>query len=466
MSDAPREDPDGTRKVEQVTDLWRDRGRLTIVEGPGVGDHVEVASGPVLVGRDEGNDLVVADARVSAAHLELVPTTDGVIARDLGTTNGTFVGALRVREVVLAHDTELIVGGATLRFGYDDVPKRVSRVDNDSFHGLVGASALMQALYAQLEQLAPTMLNVLIEGETGTGKEVVARAIHAASGRGEGPFVVVDCGALAATLLESTLFGHDKGAFSGAAQAKQGLIEAADGGTLFLDELGELPHEAQTRLLRVLEARIIRRVGSTEERPVDIRVVSATHRDIPAMVSGATFRADLFFRLATARLRVPTLRERRQDVPALAAALLERLEGTDPPTLTDAATAALARRDWPGNVRELRNVLEVAAALSRNHRIDAADVQRHATEMGRAVAAPSAPLPAPNDDDIGLFRKDKARMLQRFESSYLERMMAKHEGNLSHAAASAGLERHHFRSLLKKHGLYKGKPRGKKNSAE
>jgi len=456
VSDSPA--PAATRRVEALDDQWRDGGRLTWIDGPDE-PSVAVDDRPVIVGRDDGCDLTVADARVSAAHLELAPTPDGVVARDLATTNGTFAGDLRVREVVLAHGSELTIGGARLRFTYDDVPKRVARREVESFHGLVGASRPMQTLYAQLEQLSPTSLAILVEGETGTGKELVARAIHAASDRADGPFVVVDCGALTATLLESTLFGHEKGAFSGAHQAKEGLVEAAECGTLFFDELGELPAEAQTRLLRLLEARTYRRVGSTKEREADIRPVAATHRDVPAMVAAGSFRADLFFRLATARLRVPPLRERLGDVPDLARSLLERLEGDDAPRLSAAALDALSRRDWPGNVRELRNALEVAAALCRGDTIEPSDVQRPGGPLPVPGAAPAAPItpptPAPpTPGRRGLFRDEKAAVLDRFEREYLAEVFELNEGNITRSAAMAGLERHHFRALLKKHGLY------------
>ena len=454
MSETPG--PAATRRVEALDDQWCDGGRLTWIDGPSE-PSIAVEDRPVIVGRDAGCDLTVPDARVSAAHLELAPTAEGVVARDLATTNGTFCGDLRVREVVLAHGSELTIGGARLRFTYDDVPKRVARREVESFHGLVGSSRPMQTLYAQLEQLAPTHLAILVEGETGTGKELVARAIHAASERADGPFVVVDCGALTATLLESTLFGHEKGAFSGAHQTKQGLVEAAEGGTLFLDELGELPAEAQTRLLRLLEARTYRRVGSTQERKADIRPVAATHRDLPEMVAAGSFRADLFFRLATARLRVPALRERIADVPDLARTLLERLEGDDAPRISEDALAALARRDWPGNVRELRNTIEVAAALCRGDVIVASDVQRPGAPIPTPSVSPSAPTASPEPTTPGrrgLFRDEKAEVLDRFEREYLAEVFEQHDGNITRSAAMAGLERHHFRALLKKHGLY------------
>ncbi|MCC7536780.1 MAG: sigma 54-dependent Fis family transcriptional regulator [Deltaproteobacteria bacterium] len=460
--------PKTQRVATSSLDSWVDGGVLEVVRGPSSGARVEVRGGRVVIGRAEGCDLVLDDARVSAAHLELVPTEKGVVLRDLGTTNGTRIGTLVVREAILGDGTEIAIGACELRFGYDDTPARVERFGRDTFHGLVGGSLAMRALYADLERLAKTRLNVLIEGETGTGKEVVARAVHEASPRSSAAFVTVDCGALAPTLVESTLFGHEKGAFSGAHQRQEGLVEAAHGGTLFLDELGELPLEAQTRLLRVLEARTIRRVGATKEIPVDVRVVSATHRDLLAMVAAGTFRADLFFRLATARVQVPPLRARKEDIPLLAKTLLARIFDDDAPVLDDEAVELLRRRDFPGNVRELRNDLEVAAAFATSGRIRAGDLLRRPSAAAAVPGQSSAssPLPAPRgaspspattlpNEPLGIYHEAKETAIASFERDYLERLMAEATGNITRAAARAGLERHSLRALLKKHALWK-----------
>ncbi len=463
----------GTRRLDpERVDTWRDHGRLVSADGV----EISVTEKRVIVGRAPGCDLVLGDARVSATHLEFWSSQHGVHVRDLDTTNGTYLGPVRIHEAVLADGTTLALGGPegpTIAFRYDDIPKRVETPpDAARFERLVGGSLPMRALYADLAQLAPTDINLLIEGETGTGKEEVARSIHAASNRADGPFIVVDCGALAPALLESLLFGHEKGAFSGASERKIGLAEAADGGTLFLDELGELPPEAQTRLLRLLEARTVRRVGSTTEKRIDIRVVSATHRDIPQMISGGTFRSDLFFRLAAARLVVPPLRDRRDDIPLLVDTLLERLDFTPRPVVTQDALDALCRREYVGNVRELRNVLEVARALSGGA-IDAKSVQRRsAYERISAAPAVGAPKPvrtAPEHDalwsgHLGLFREEKVLVVDRFERAYLERLHKEHAGNLTHAAAAAGIERHHLRKLLRKHGIIA--PAKKRTKAE
>jgi DNA-binding NtrC family response regulator len=427
-------------------------GLLEGVSGPAAGRSLEVSTERALVGRAEGCDLVVPDPLVSAAHLELLPTASGVVARDLGTTNGTFLGTVRVREVVLSDGTELALGGSVVRFRSARAPARVPRAERSGFHGLVGGSTAMQALYASLGRLSAARISVLLEGETGTGKERVARAIHDASDRRDGPFVVVDCGALPSTLVESTLFGHEKGAFSGADSRSIGLIEGAGGGTILLDEIGELPLEMQTRLLRVVESRTVRRVGGSREIPVEVRFLSATHRDLPAMVASGAFRADLFFRLAAARVVVPPLRERLADVPALADAVLAEVAGPDA-SLSPDALEALCRRDFPGNVRELRNVIEAAAAFAGGGAIRAEHLTRQAAAP-RLAPVVQAALPPGDGVGLGLYREAKEAALAAFDRVYLARLLDEAGGNLTRAAARAGLERHHLRTLLKKRGLW------------
>lgn len=462
----PTKGTDGPARTQRVDsralEAWIDGGVAEIVRGPGVGESVRVEGSRVVVGRDPGCDLTIDDPRVSAAHLELVPTERGVVGRDLQTTNGTRIGDLSILEVVLHDGVEMSVGDSVVRFRYDESPRRVERSTESRFHSLVGESAPMRTLFAELRRVAGTKLNVLVEGETGTGKEEVARSLHAESARARGPFVVVDCGAIAPNLLESTLFGHEKGAFSGAQSRHVGLIETAAGGTLFLDEVGELPLEAQTRLLRVLEARTIRRVGGTKEVEVDIRVVAATHRDLPAMVSAGTFRADLFFRLATARIRVPALRERLGDVPLLCRELLERIADDEVPRMSDEALEALGRRDFPGNVRELRNTLDVAAAFCRDGVVLPGDLSSEPPALPAMAAAPRAPRATESVDgaDVStdvLYREGKELAIEAFDRAYLGRLLEEQDGNITRAAARAGLERHHLRSLLKKRGLWKPK---------
>jgi DNA-binding NtrC family response regulator len=245
------------------------------------------------------------------------------------------------------------------------------------FDHMVGASPLMQDVFARIEKLAPTDLTVLIVGETGTGKELVARSLHARSPCRSGPLVAVNCSALPDSLIESELFGFEPGSFTGAVRAHEGLVERADGGTLFLDEIAEMPIGAQSKLLRVLQDRRVRRIGSTRERSVAVRVLAATHQDLPLLVRCRAFRVDLYHRLNEGQVHLPPLRERREDIEPIAEAVLARVAGELGRTLrfTESARQALRDHAWPGNVRELENCVQRAAACTAGERIDAADLQ-------------------------------------------------------------------------------------------
>jgi DNA-binding NtrC family response regulator len=373
-----------------------------------------------------------------------------VRVRDAGSTNGTWLGPHRVTEVELASGGELTVGGTLLRLDIDEAASPAAVSVAESFGSLVGRSTAMRELFATLERVAPKNLSVLIQGETGTGKEEVARAIHARSRRADKPFVVLDATSVPDTLAESLLFGHEKGAFAGAEDASAGLFEAADGGTVFLDEIGELPAPMQAMLLRVLEQRTITRVGGRAPVPVDVRVLSASHRDLRHEMEAGRFREDLYFRLAPLRLMLPPLRDRPEDIPILCQKLLaEIVDGGETPVLIEAdAFGQLATQPWPGNVRELRNVLARAAALASGGVIRRGDVAGEGfgfrgTREERSVL-----------DLSGTFASAKGRAIARLEAAYLAALMKRTKGNLSLAAREADLARHHLRDLLKKHNLY------------
>jgi DNA-binding NtrC family response regulator len=411
--------------------------RLTAVSGPGAGRALAMTSTLATVGRHPTNDLVVSDPRVSGVHLELRRAGDRVHVRDAGSTNGTWMGPHRVSDVELASGGELTVGGTLLRLDLDEGAIRTALGSAESFGSLVGRSPAMRELFTTLERVAPKNLTVLVQGETGTGKEEVARAVHARSRRADKPFVVIDAAALPETLAESLLFGHEKGAFTGAERRALGLFEAAHGGTVFLDEIGELPPGSQAKFLRVLEQREVTRVGGHEPVSVDVRVIAATHRDLRHEIEAGRFREDLFFRLAQLRVTLVPLRDRPEDIPVLCQKLLSAL-----------AEEGEAPLDWPGNVRELRNVLARAAALSSSRTIRRADVAGEGfgfrgTREERAVL-----------DLSGSFATSKERAITRFESAYLAALMKRCSGNLSLASREADLARHHLRDLLKKHGLY------------
>src|SRR5262249_37652823 len=319
--------------------------------------------GTTMVGTHADNDLVLSDATVSRYHLEVRVRRDGIEVRDLDTTNGTKHGGARVGQVVLTGAARLRLGKHTeLDVEPVDASVELSEWPGDRFGDVLGSTSPMKRLFALLAKAAPTEATILLQGGTGTGQEANAEAVHHASRRARGPFIVVDCGSIPHELIASELFGHAKGSFTGAAADKQGLIEAANRGTLFLDEIGELALDLQPQLLRVLDRRQIRRVGKTQSVDVDIRVIAATHRALGAMVRAGQFREDLYYRLAVVATQVPPLRDRKQDIPALATWFAEKMgrgSFAQSPSLLD----QLQRHDWPGNVRELRNVVERALSL-------------------------------------------------------------------------------------------------------
>jgi len=296
----------------------------------------------------------------------------------------------------------------------------------------------------------------LVLGESGTGKELIARAVHANSPRAAGPFVPVDCASLPENLLESELFGHEKGAFTGAVRAKPGLMEAASGGTLFLDEIGELPLGLQVKLLRSLQERQIRRVGGTALIDVDVRVVSATNRDLREAARKGEFREELYYRINVIEIQLPPLRERAGDVRLLAHAFLKRYGQGRVVAYDATAMAALETYAWPGNVRELQNVVERACALADGDTITAPDLPDHVRAGGRAVPATSVELPAgvqvADTTDLGL-KEAKERWMSVLEASYLRDLLGRHDGNISAAAKAAGIDRKTFHRLINKHQI-------------
>ena len=415
------------------------------------GKEIVIDVDPIVIGRDEGAQIRLSDPEVSAIHCELRAVNEGVLVKDLGSTNGTFVGSVRVREGIVAGAAEVLVGSTRITLE----PTAKQRVDvgySDRFGDLVGSSPKMRRVFGVLEKVANTALSILILGETGTGKEVVAKSVHDASDRKGGPFVVLDCGSIPASLAESILFGHEKGVFTGATERKKGALAEAHGGTLFLDELGELPIELQPKLLRVLAERQVKRVGGNTNEPIDVRVLAATRRDLGVEMNAGRFRSDLFFRIAQVRVELPALRERLDDLPLLVAEVCKRAGKPEAAIIVEEwIERRLGSYDWPGNVRELVNVAQVAATLAATPEAidDVLTLARDsiADERGGG-AARSGPQTA--------FAEAKRGAISSFERDYFTQLSRGAKGNVSEMARQSGMERHHVRAYLRKYGIEKG----------
>ncbi|MBN2800038.1 MAG: sigma 54-dependent Fis family transcriptional regulator [Deltaproteobacteria bacterium] len=424
------------------------RIHLRVVEGPDEGMDRLFEVDAVQVGTRIGSDVQLSDTTVSRSHAELVRTPGGILLRDLGSTNGVFVGAIRIKEVYLGPHQRFSVGRTVIELVPADEVVEIVPSATSSFEGLVGESVAMREVFSVLERVALTDLTVMITGETGTGKDLVAQALHRRSLRQGEPFVVFDCGSVPHNLIESELFGHEKGAYTGAHTSQAGVFEAAHRGTLFLDELGELPLDLQPSLLRVLESRRVRRVGGHHTRKVDVRIVTATHRDLRELVAEGLFREDLYYRLAVVELALPPLRERREDLPMLSLHLL-RAAGF-PHALDPEVEEVLRGWRWPGNVRELRNVLTRAASFAEADVIRLRDLpQGLGVEQG---AERQAREEEPAETPASL-KEARDQVLDAFERQYLEGMLERTGGNLSEAARLAGVDRKTLGRMIKRHGL-------------
>jgi transcriptional regulator with GAF, ATPase, and Fis domain len=359
-----------------------------------------------------------------------------------------------VKEVYLAPDTRFRVGKTDLVYSPNDQIIDVVPSESDRFEGLVGRGLGMREVFGILERVAPTDLTVMVTGETGTGKELVSRAIHNRSNRKHKAFVVFDCGAAPENLVESELFGHERGAFTGAIAMREGLFEVADGGTIFIDEIGELPLELQPKLLRVLEQREVRRVGATKVRHVDVRVIAATNRNLRDEVAAGRFREDLYYRLAVVEIRLPALRERREDLPLLVEYLLKRADHNRGVTgLSGDVKALFDAYHWPGNVRELNNVIERALPFCDSSLVTI-DALPEALRAARpTITAPRLSIPADQPVSSLSFKDAKDALIEEFEKQYLIDLIERHDGNVSRAARTAGMDRKSITRLLKKHQI-------------
>jgi len=441
LADDPEEQVPPTLSVvaDSVVPPAVQRFRLRGLGGELEGKSFDSSSDRLQIGSHPLNEVEVRDRTVSRFHCEVFVDREGrAWVKDLGSRNGTRVNGVRVREAELQEGMVLRVGQLELVFTPLAERNELPVAPVTSFGTLVGSSVPLRTAFAQLAKAAAKDVTVLLTGESGTGKSEAAELLHEQSGRAAKPLRVVDCAAVPANLLESELFGHERGAFTGAIQRRVGVFEEAEGGTVFLDEVGELPLELQPKLLRVLEAREVRRLGANRYLPVDVRVVAATNRDLRAEVNVGRFRPDLYFRLAVLTVRLPPLRERPGDIPLIAKQLLGRLTLDEETRRALAEPAFLSRLQlspWPGNVRELRNHLERCAALQE-------------------ALQPASEDPSPQHLDaldVSIpFSEARRRLLDTFEQGYVRALLDRHDGNVSRAAATAGVDRAHLHRIMRR----------------
>ncbi|HBF13672.1 MAG TPA: Fis family transcriptional regulator [Deltaproteobacteria bacterium] len=433
---------------------------LVIIDGPIKSQKFDLGRKKITrIGKKNDNDIMITDQTVSRAHLEIEATADSYLLRDLNSTNGTFINGIRVKEAFLSPGDVITVGNTKLEYQAFEEKVQMEPSKNSFFGEMVGKSKKMRQIFGILERISPTLATVIIEGETGTGKELVARAIHNNSLRKDKPFIVFDCSAVASNLIESELFGHMKGSFTGAIKDRKGAFEMATTGTIFLDEIGELSIDLQPKLLRALEQREIKKVGSTQPVQLDVRVICATNRNLKKEVEEGRFREDLYYRLSVVKIQLPPLRQRNDDIPLIIEKLLstarynKKPDGTYYATrIEDDAIRLLQRYQWPGNIRELNNILERAVSFSENGIVNGQHMQfifseiDHRTDDSKTVTTTGVDSNMP-------FKEAKQKVLESFEKDYLVELLQKNKNNVSKAAREAKIDRKHLRNLLIKYGI-------------
>jgi len=418
---------------------------MLVIEGPQTGKRFPVDGGEtILVGSDETCDLILVEPTVSRHHLELERVGDRFLVKDLESTNGTSINGTRIKEAYLAPGGILRVGNVELMFQPVYEAAQAGTQQCEEFGTLLAASPAMKSIMGLLRRAAKLGTTVLLRGETGVGKSALARAMHAEGPRSKGPFVVFDCGSVPPTLIESELFGAEKGAFTGAVKSRPGACEQAQGGTLFLDEIEDLPLELQSKLLRVIEEKEVRRLGATKPTSLDLHIIAASKIDLPTAVGERKFRADLYYRIAVIDVEVPPLRERAEDLPLLCDHFLKETQGTHSwNRLTPALREQFESYSWPGNLRELRNVLERLQCIGEEG--------SPVGEGGVMIQAGDKPLSL---DWNRPFKEAKEDLVDTFEREYLKRLLERSGGAIAPAAREAGLNRKYFYDLLRKHGLH------------
>jgi DNA-binding NtrC family response regulator len=416
---------------------------VTVVEGPDAGKQFPVEdfmTQRVLLGQSPVCTICLTDRAVSRRHAALEGDRGAVRLIDLDSSNGTFVNGLRVRDVFLRGGETVRVGSTTLRFDVDASTHVMPAPEQTSFRRVIGASPEMRRLYPKFAQLAASDVPVLIEGETGTGKEVLAESLHDASPRRDGPFVVFDCTTISPQLLDSELFGHERVAFTGALSSRRGLFEEAHGGTLFIDEIGDLDVTLQAKLLRAIERKEVRRVGANKWASVDARIIAATRRDLDREVQARRFRDDLFFRLAVARVELPPLRRRRADIALLVRTFWTSLGGQESQLSPD-LVQRFEEHDWPGNVRELYN------AVARQLALGESEPYEPAAEGAQPVPGDFLDRMVHGGKPLTAARQD---VVAEFERRYVTHMLELHGGHVGRAAEACGIGRRYFQMIRAK----------------
>lgn len=403
--------------------------RLVVLRGPDRGRALRLEKEEIGVGTGVSCDLVLADETVSRHHLSLRALRDSYLLTDLESTNGTFFCGRRIQSIHLHPGDNIELGRTRIRLEAVGPGVDLPLHPAPGFGRLLGRSADSRRLFARLEAVAAQDVTVLLVGETGTGKDVAARSIHEASPRADKPFAVVDCSAIPSSLMEAELFGHERGAFTGADRRRRGALMEAHGGTLFLDEISKLPYDMQPKLLRALENREVRPLGADRPVSFDARVIAACGCDLRLEVNRGLFREDLLYRLNTVTIQMPPLRERADDIPLLANHFYRELSRDPQAVLPASVMKSLLLRSWPGNIRELRNTVERWVALSELD--DSGPIAGHDEEPSYATA--------------------KARALAVFERSFLTSLMLRANGNVTHAARMACMDRVTLLRLLRRH---------------
>ncbi len=414
--------------------------RLKVISGESTGKELLLTCGTYVAGKGRECDLVLCDNAVSRMHLEIAVLQEGVRLRDLDSTNGSFCNGIRFHEIEALPGALIAIGQTELELqsaqGLPNLPLSTKK----SLGRLVGKSMAMRQMFAILERVAVTDAAVILQGETGTGKDLCAQAIHQHSLRASQPLVVVDLAGIQPNLIESELFGHVRGAFTGAVNDRAGAFECADKGSIFLDEVGDLPLDLQPRLLRAIENRQSKRLGANNYRSFDVRVIAATHRNLAEEIRKGLFREDLYHRLAVVKIVLPSLRERREDIPLLVKTMLDSMNQQI--CFGPRTQALLENYHWPGNVRELRNVVERAVSLGDER----GEVPEELLSLQPARQQPLATVDVP-------FKEAKERLVDSFERDYIVHLMERCKHNVSRAARQAGIDRVYLHRLLKKHGL-------------